>query len=122
MGEGFEVAIAALMEKVSLVEFYAGVYSTSPHSTGESLELAELHHSLAVEKSHGELDVDNIPSRKTILDCCLGLVIVDEEALVVYALYTTHLNFRENTRNEFPNGGNEIAETCLTYINFSKLK
>ncbi|KAF8436098.1 hypothetical protein BGX38DRAFT_1285442, partial [Terfezia claveryi] len=45
------------------------------HFAYRPLKLAELQHVLAVEKGNMEFDPENIPSRKALLDCCLGLVI-----------------------------------------------
>ena len=93
------------------------------HFTRRPLKLVELQHALAVEKFHTELDTDNIPSRKALIDCCLGLVLVDQETLTVrFVHYTLEEYFRYNAMTEFPYGFNSIAETCLTYLNFGKLK
>ena len=93
------------------------------HFAYRPLKLAELQHALAVEEGDAEFDVDNIPSQKALLDCCLGLVIVDEETLTVrFVHYTLEEYFRENIENIFPNGCSYIAETCLTYLNFGGLR
>ena len=93
------------------------------HFAYRPLQLAELQHALAVEKSDIELDVDNIPSPKALLDCCLGLVLVDEETLTVrFVHYTLEEYFQKHSKEQFPNGCNYIAETCLTYLNFGKLR
>ena len=91
------------------------------HFAHRPLKLAELQHALAVEKGDTEFDASNIHSQKVLLDCCLGLVIVDKETLTVrFVHYTLEEYFRKN--DEFPNGYCSIAETCLTYLNFGKLK
>ena len=91
------------------------------HFAHRPLKLAELQHALAVEKGDTELDASNIHSQKVLLDCCLGLVIVDKETLTVrFVHYTLEEYFCKN--DEFPNGYCSIAETCLTYLNFGKLK
>ena len=93
------------------------------HCAYRPLELVELQHALSVEKNHTDLDKDNIPSRKALLDSCLGLVVVDEETLTVRFVHSTlEEYFRENAKAEFPNGCSSIAKTCLTYLNFGKLR
>ena len=93
------------------------------HFAYRPLQLVELQHALAVNKGHMEFDPDNIPSQKALLDCCLGLVIVDEETLTVrFVHFTLEEYFRKNFRTEFPNGYSSIAETCLTYLTFGNLR
>ena len=93
------------------------------HFSYRKLKLEELQHALAVEESHTEFDVGNIPSRKAILDCCLGLVLVDEETSTVsFVHYTLEEYFCKYTREQFPDGYSSIAKTCLTYLNFGELR
>ena len=40
--EGFEVAIAALLEKMSICEFYAGIYIGVPLPSANSLQLQNM--------------------------------------------------------------------------------
>src|SRR4029077_18249979 len=78
---------------------------------------------LAVNTDNTEFDVVNIPSQEVLLDYCLGLVVVDKETLTVrFVHYTLEEYFRQYGTEEFPNGCSSIAETCLTYLNFSELK
>ena len=93
------------------------------HFAYRPLQLVELQHALAVKKGHTEFNESNIPSPKALLECCLGLVIVDEETLTVrFMHFTLEEYFRDNARTEFPNGPSSIAENCLTYLNFGKLR
>ena len=93
------------------------------HFAYRPLTVAELQHALAVEKNDSEFDTRNIPTQKVLLDCCLWLVLVDEETLTVHFVhYTLEEYFRKHFRAEFPNGYSSVAETCLTYLNFGKLK
>jgi len=43
------------------------------HLASRPLKLEELQHALAVEHGDTQFKVDNIFSRKAILDCCLGM-------------------------------------------------
>ena len=93
------------------------------HFAYRPLKLVELQHALAVEKSHTEFNEDNILPRKALLDYCLGLVLVDEETSTVrFVHYTLEEYFRKYASDQFPNGCSYIAETCLTYLNFGKIR
>ena len=93
------------------------------HFAYRPLGLVELQHALAVKKNHTELDAHNIPSQKALLDYCLGLVVVDDETQTVrFVHYTLEEYFRHNARTEFPDGPSSIAETCLTYLSFDRLR
>ena len=100
------------------------------HLAKRPLKLNELQHALAVElepgkSGHYELDKDKIPSRKRLLDCCLGLVIVDDETMTVRLTHYTLEEYfkRSNHSNEyFPNGCSTATDVCLTYLNFGQVK
>ena len=93
------------------------------HFAHRPLKLIELQHALSVKESQKEFDADYIPSQKVLLDCCLGLILVDEETLTVrFTHFTIEEYFRINSELEFPNGHSYITETCLTYLNFGGLR
>ena len=93
------------------------------HFAYRPLRLEELQHALAVENTHTEFDADNTPPQKALLDCCFGLVVIDDETSTIrFMHFTLEEYFRENAAAEFPNGCALIAETCLTYLNFGELR
>ena len=93
------------------------------HFAHRPLKLVELQHALAVENGDTEFDAENMPTRKVLFDLCLGLAVVDEETLTVrFMHYTLEEYFRKHNQVEFPNGCSSIAKTCLTYLNFGKLR
>jgi chemotaxis receptor (MCP) glutamine deamidase CheD len=49
----------------------------------EPLTIEELCHALAVEPGDADLDWDNFVDAQFLLECCLGLVIVDESTSTV---------------------------------------
>ncbi|RPB06033.1 hypothetical protein L873DRAFT_1727018, partial [Choiromyces venosus 120613-1] len=53
------------------------------------LRIDELCHALAVEIGSTDINTDNVPSIKTLLDCCQGLVAVDGEASTVRLIHLT---------------------------------
>ena len=92
------------------------------HLAYRPLQLAELQHALSVEAGQTELDPDDIPSQKVILDSCLGLVILDEETRTIrFVHYTLEEYFRDHGDKHFPNGCRTAAVICLTYLNFGDL-
>jgi len=97
------------------------------HLATRPLKLEELQNALAVVLEKGkrgnvDLDEDQIPKPKRLLDCCLGLVVVDEETLTVrFVHYTLEEYFKTHFNTYFPNGHSTAAEVCLTYLNFGKL-
>ena len=93
------------------------------HLAYRPLKLHELQHALAVEQGDTQFEVDNIPSRKAILDCCLGLVLVDEETMTVrFVHYSLQEYFRLQSGIHFPYGHSAIAETCLLFLNFPEIR
>jgi hypothetical protein len=92
----------------------------------EPLTVNELLHALATEVGQSEMNIDNLPSRSTFLDCCLGLVIVDDETSSVRFV---HYSFQEymNSQDRFPQLGDEraheiITRICLIYLCFEATK
>ena len=86
------------------------------------LRVDELCHALGVEMESADLDPENIPSIRTLSDCCQGLLAVDEEVSTVRLIHLTlqeHLSTRPDL---FHRAHSTIAETCLTYLNFPRFK
>ena len=82
------------------------------------LQLDELLHALAVEIGSTDLNAENIPSVETLLSCCLGLVIVDKEALTVRLIHFTLQEYLYTCPDIFGSTHSIMSETCLTYLNF----
>jgi len=92
------------------------------HLATRPLKLREIQHALAVEPGDIGLDEEAIPAQKRLLDCCLGLVLVDEETSTVRLVhYTLAEYFRMHSSTIFPQGHSTAAHICLTYLNFSQL-
>ena len=99
------------------------------HLATRPLLLKELQHALAVVLEEGkrgnvDLDKDQIPTQKRLLDCCLGLVIVDEETMTVRFVHYTLEGFFERDDHSiryFPDHHKLAAQICLTYLNFNGL-
>jgi len=85
------------------------------------LKVEELCHALAVEVGATELNVENVPSIRTLLSCTLGLVTVDEQASTVRLIHFTLQEYLEAQPNWFITPHSMMAEICLTYLNFHSI-
>ena len=86
------------------------------------LRVDELCHALAVEIGSADLDPENVPSIKTLLRCCKGLLTVDKEASTVRLTHLTLQEYLSTYPDLFAGAHSTIAETCLTYLNFQRFK
>ena len=85
--------------------------------SGRPLNVDEICHVLAVEIGSTGMNTNNIPSIRTVLGCCQGLVTVYIGSSTIRLI---HFNLKEylSDRVDLFNGGHsKIAETCLTYLN-----
>ena len=85
------------------------------------LHVDELCHALSVEGSE-DLDTGNIPTIKTLLECSLGLVIVEKSSSTVRLAHYTLKEHLPNNTGLFPNAHSIIAEVCLTSLNFPHVR
>ena len=86
------------------------------------LEPDELCQALGVEIGSSDLDNDNAPSIRTILNCGLGLVTIDSassEARLVHFTLQEHIMANPTL---FCAPHSMIAEVCLTYLNFGCIR
>ena len=89
------------------------------------LSIHELCHALAVRigpSRSADLDRKNVPLIQTLLGCCLGLVIVEEETSTVRLLHATLRDYLRGYPNLFHDAHATMAEVCLTYLNFESVK
>ena len=86
------------------------------------LQLDELFHALAVKIGSTDLDPERIPSVETLLNCCLGLVVVDRGASTVRLIHFTLQEYLSTYPDLFGATHSMMAETCLTYLNFKTIK
>jgi len=84
------------------------------------MHIGELCDALAVEIGSRNMDYDNIPSEKTLLASCLGLVTVDESSIVRLVHFTLQEYFNRHSEY-FESPHTAMAEVCLTYLNFDSV-
>ncbi|EGX53190.1 hypothetical protein AOL_s00006g568 [Orbilia oligospora ATCC 24927] len=87
------------------------------HLAEKPLHVNELLESLALKIGDGYLNTDHFPSRQSRLDCCLGLVIVEEETSTVCLVHLS-LQAYLHSRGEycFKHGHEHTVKAYLTYL------
>jgi len=86
------------------------------------LRVDELCYALAVEIGAADLDPENVPSIRALLNCCQGLLVVDKEAFTVRLIHPTLHEYLSTRPHLFDRAHSIIAETCLTFLNFQRFK
>jgi len=87
------------------------------------LTVAELQHAMAIRFEEDDLDRDNFPSVRTVLDCCCGLVEVNQESGVIRLVHHSLEEYlRDHDHGLFQEGHLQIAKTCLKYMTLDSLK
>jgi len=84
------------------------------------MHIGELREALGVEIGSKDMNYDNIPSEKTLLASCLGLVTIDESSTVRLVHFTLQEYFNSHSER-FENPQSTMAEICLTYLNFDSV-
>ncbi|KAL2849602.1 hypothetical protein BJY01DRAFT_210591 [Aspergillus pseudoustus] len=83
------------------------------------LTTRELQHALAVELGLPYLENANISDVEDIVSVRAGLVIVDAQSNIIRLVHFTTQEYFERTWTAwFPDAGQNIAATCITYLSF----
>lgn len=84
----------------------------------------ELRHGLAVENGTSEMDVENLPSIKTILSVCIGLVFVDPQNGTVRLIHLTAQEFflKHGWKALLWRTWEDMSRACLTCLSFKPLQ
>jgi len=82
----------------------------------------ELCHALGVQIGSTDTNVDNIPSIQTLLASYLGLVTVDNEGSSLRLVHFTLQEYLNSRSDVFRNPYAVMAEVCLTYLNFNRIR
>jgi len=88
----------------------------------QPLEEDELCHALGIELGSKDFNADNIPSIKTLIGCCQGLIMVDKEASTVRLVHFTLKEYLSAHPDIFSSPHSTIAEICLTYLNSQQVR
>lgn len=86
------------------------------------LQINELRHALATQAGDTKFDPDNVLQAKFIVECCSGLVVVDDESSIVRLVHHTLQDFLHSKRQELSRREEtEITKICLTYLCLDQL-
>ena len=81
------------------------------------LRIRELQHALATQVGETKFDEDNLLQGKLIIDCCFGLIVLDNESSIVRLVHHTLQDFlRARHQPHFANEETQITRICLTYL------
>jgi len=86
------------------------------------LSVDEICHALAVEIGSADINLNNIPSIRTVLSCCQGLVAVEEGSSTIRLIHFTLKEYLSGLADLFDRPHSKMAESCLTYLNFQAIK
>lgn len=86
------------------------------------LHVFELCHALGVEKGSPDSTTENIPDIGTVLRCSLGLLTVDVSSSTVRLVHYTLQEYLSDNPTLFHSPHSTIAEVCLTYLNFQRVR
>jgi len=82
------------------------------------LHTTELCHALGVKIGSSDLDVENVPTIRTLLACSLGLITVEAASSTVRLVHFSLQKYLSNHLSLFQSPHSFIAEVCLTYLGF----
>lgn len=83
------------------------------------LTIPELRHALAVEVGGSGLDQRDLPQVQDLISVCAGLVTVDQGSDIIRLFhYTAQEYFQQTQKQWFPDAGDDITRTCVTYLSF----
>jgi len=86
------------------------------------LQVDEICHAVAIRIGSNDLNNGDIPTISTLLDCCQGLVTVDEGASTIRLIHFTLQEHLCTHPSLYDRAHSTMAETCLTYLNFQHTK
>lgn len=87
------------------------------------LVVAEIQHALALRLDDDDLDRDNLPSVRTLVDCCCGLVEVDSESSIIRLVHHSLEEYlRDHDHGLFKDADLFMTRICLKYMSLKSMK
>ncbi|PGG95107.1 hypothetical protein AJ79_10258, partial [Helicocarpus griseus UAMH5409] len=122
LGEAFAGTMTRIERQVKELSERAGKIIAWTHFAERSLTIDELLCLLAIRDGDTSFNSRGIPVRETLLNCCHGLVVIDQETSTVRLV---HYSLDEHLREQNQILGltkaqwhSKIARTCLTFLKF----
>lgn len=83
----------------------------------------ELQQAMALRLDDADLDRDNFPPIRTIIDCCCGLVELDHESSIIRLVHHSLEEYlRDQDHGLFEDANLYITRMCLKYLKLESLK
>lgn len=83
------------------------------------LGIHELRHALATRLEDKDLDEDNLLPARSIIECCSGLVVLDDQSSTFRLVHSTLQEYLMSLKTSlFPSADNRMTRICLTYLGF----
>ena len=86
------------------------------------LKALELCQALGVERGETDENSWNIPAIETVLRCSLGLITIEASSSTVRLVHFTLQEHLSNTSSLFDGPHSMMAEICLTFLNFQRVR
>ena len=86
------------------------------------LHIHELRHALATRLEDTDLDEDNLLPARSVIECCSGLVVLDDQSSTFRLVHSTLQEYLMSQKASlFPGAENQMTRMCLTYMGFDGL-
>jgi len=120
-GNGLSGAYRATLSRLKAQKGYKSILGLKVlmwvlHSE-RPLRAEELCHTLGIEIGSPDLDPENVPALRTLMESCLGLVTVEASSSTVRLVHFTLQEHLLRDLTLFHNPHSAIADVCLTYLN-----
>ncbi|KIW20768.1 hypothetical protein PV08_01346 [Exophiala spinifera] len=122
LSEAFAGSFARIQQQPEALAYRAAQIVAWVHLTVRPLTESELLCALTVKNEDTRFEVRGIPVRRTLLNCCQGLVVMDRQTSTVRLVHFSLEEYLNRQNQIFEVSIRElhgrIAATCLTYLNF----
>lgn len=85
------------------------------------LRVSELRHALGTRVGESRLDNDNLLLPRFIIECCSGLIAIDDKSSTVRLVHYTLQDYLQSVyQDRLSEDETEITKICLTYMCFEE--
>ncbi|KIW65653.1 hypothetical protein PV04_07893 [Phialophora macrospora] len=87
------------------------------------LSISEVQHAMALRLENTDLESDNFPSVRTLVDCCCGLVELDHESSIIRLVHHSLEEYlRHHDHGLFQDAHLVITRACIKYLMLDSMK